>query len=137
MDPQQRMLLEMSYEAMENAGWQRESYAGSSTAVYAAIFPTDFYRNIYKDTLDLPTYCITGTEKAIRKQASFFFFFFWVFGWCHSQPLFAFQRATAPWAMWCVIDRGGLDPLSRYLSNVKRDSLTPKNVSGQPHLACI
>ena len=73
MDPQQRILLEMSYEAMENAGWQRESYAGSSTAVYAAMFTTDFDRNLYKDTLDLPTYYITGTEKAIRKQASFYF----------------------------------------------------------------
>ena len=76
-----------------------------------------------------------GAGELIRLLVSFWFF--WFFGWCHSQPLFAFQRATAPWAMWCVIDRGGLDPLSRYLSNVKRDSLTPKNVSGQPHLACI
>ena len=67
MDPQQRILLEMSYEAMESAGWQRESYAGSSTAVYAASFTQDFSRNIYKDTLDLPTYNITGTETAIRK----------------------------------------------------------------------
>lgn len=68
MDPQQRILLEMSYEALENAGWGRETYGGTSTAVYAAMFTTDFDRNLYKDTLDLPTYYITGTEKAIRKQ---------------------------------------------------------------------
>ncbi|KAK7752884.1 Type I Iterative PKS [Diatrype stigma] len=65
MDPQQRILLEMSYEALESAGWGRETYAGTDTAVYAAMFTTDFDRNLYKDTLDLPTYYITGTEKAI------------------------------------------------------------------------
>lgn len=67
MDPQQRILLEMSYEALESAGWGRETYAGTDTAVYAAMFTTDFDRNLYKDTLDLPTYYITGTEKAICK----------------------------------------------------------------------
>ncbi|KAM0812782.1 putative polyketide synthase protein [Seiridium cardinale] len=65
MDPQQRMLLEMTYEALESAGWSRESVAGSSTSVYAAMFTTDYDRNLYKDTLDLPVYYITGTEKAI------------------------------------------------------------------------
>ncbi|KAI5925744.1 polyketide synthase [Camillea tinctor] len=65
MDPQQRILLEMSYEAFESAGWPRETYAGSNTAVYAAMFTTDYDRNLYKDPLDLPVYYITGTEKAI------------------------------------------------------------------------
>ncbi|KAI1379852.1 hypothetical protein F4677DRAFT_297172 [Hypoxylon crocopeplum] len=65
MDPQQRILLEMSYEALENAGWRREALAGTKTAVFAAMFTTDFERNLYKDPLDLPTYYITGTEKAI------------------------------------------------------------------------
>ncbi|KAI1494570.1 polyketide synthase [Biscogniauxia mediterranea] len=65
MDPQQRILLEMSYEAFESAGWPRETYAGSNCAVYAAMFTTDYDRNLYKDPLDLPVYYITGTEKAI------------------------------------------------------------------------
>lgn len=65
MDPQQRFLLEMSYEALENAGWSREHIAGSSTSVYTAMFTADYERNLYKDPLDLPTYYTTGTEKAI------------------------------------------------------------------------
>ncbi|KAF3002248.1 t1pks [Neopestalotiopsis sp. 37M] len=65
MDPQQRILLEMTYEAIESAGWSRESIAGSETSVHAAMFTTDYDRNLYKDTLDLPVYYITGTEKAI------------------------------------------------------------------------
>ncbi|KAI0483791.1 polyketide synthase [Xylaria cf. heliscus] len=65
MDPQQRMLLEMSYEAFENAGWPRETYQGSDTAVYVAMFTTDFDRNMYKDPLDLPTHYLLGTEEAV------------------------------------------------------------------------
>lgn len=44
MDPQQRMLLEMSHEALETAGWTLDSRAGSNTAVYAASFTADFER---------------------------------------------------------------------------------------------
>jgi acyl transferase domain-containing protein/NADPH:quinone reductase-like Zn-dependent oxidoreductase/NAD(P)-dependent dehydrogenase (short-subunit alcohol dehydrogenase family) len=65
MDPQQRMLLEMTYEAFESAGWLRESLAGSNTSVHVAMFTNDYDRNLYKDPLDLPTYYITGIEKAI------------------------------------------------------------------------
>jgi acyl transferase domain-containing protein len=65
MDPQQRFLLEMSYEALENAGWSIDHVAGSSTSVYAATFTNDYERNLNKDVLDLPVYYSTGTEKAI------------------------------------------------------------------------
>lgn len=65
MDPQQRILLEMSYEALENAGIPRGTYKCSNTAVYAAIFPTDFDRNAYKDPLDMPAYSLVGSEEAL------------------------------------------------------------------------
>ncbi|KAK8104509.1 uncharacterized protein PG998_011542 [Apiospora kogelbergensis] len=65
MDPQQRFLLEMTYEALESAGWTREGVAGSNTSVYTAMFTADYERNLYRDPLDLPVYYITGTEKAI------------------------------------------------------------------------
>ncbi|VUC29994.1 unnamed protein product [Clonostachys rosea] len=64
-DPQQRMLLETTYEALENAGWSREAVAGSNTAVYAATFTADFDRNLYKDTLDLPVHYLAGSEESI------------------------------------------------------------------------
>ena len=35
MDPQQRMLLEIAYEALENAGIPLEEFVGTDTAVYA------------------------------------------------------------------------------------------------------
>lgn len=65
MDPQQRILLEMAYEALESAGSAREVFAGSRTAVYAAIFGTDYERNLCKDVLDLPIYQSVGTGAAI------------------------------------------------------------------------
>lgn len=65
MDPQQRILLELAYEALESAGWTREGIAGSRTAVYAAIFGTDYERNLCKDVLDLPIYQSVGTGAAI------------------------------------------------------------------------
>ncbi|KAK7222876.1 hypothetical protein V2G26_010879 [Clonostachys chloroleuca] len=64
-DPQQRMLLETTYEAFENAGWPRDVVAGSNTAVYAATFTADFDRNLYKDTLDLPVHYLAGSEESI------------------------------------------------------------------------
>lgn len=64
-DPQQRILLELAYEALESAGWIRESYEKSRTAVYAAIFGTDYERNLCKDVLDLPIYQSVGTGAAI------------------------------------------------------------------------
>ncbi|KAK7755565.1 Type I Iterative PKS [Diatrype stigma] len=65
MDPQQRILLELVYEAFEKAGWPREKCRASHTAVYAAIFGTDYERNLYKDVLDLPMYQSVGTGIAI------------------------------------------------------------------------
>lgn len=65
MDPQQRILLEMAYEALESAGLSREAVGGSRTAVYAAIFGMDYERNLVQDVLDLPIYQSVGTGTAI------------------------------------------------------------------------
>ncbi|KAI0388909.1 polyketide synthase [Xylariaceae sp. FL0594] len=65
MDPQQRILLELAYEALDSAGWPREKLAGSRTAVYAAIFGYDYERILCKDVLDMPVYQSVGTGIAI------------------------------------------------------------------------
>lgn len=39
MDPQQRMLLEIAYEAVENAGILLDDFMGTDTAVYAGLCP--------------------------------------------------------------------------------------------------
>ena len=48
-DPQQRILLETTYEALENAGIPMESLKGTDTAVFAALFARDYDRMGYKD----------------------------------------------------------------------------------------
>ncbi|CAH0056839.1 unnamed protein product [Clonostachys solani] len=65
MDPQQRMLLELTYEALENAGLPREQYSGSNTGVFGALFITDFDRNVLKDTIGKSPYALLGQEEAM------------------------------------------------------------------------
>ncbi|CAH0027307.1 unnamed protein product [Clonostachys rhizophaga] len=65
MDPQQRILLEMTYEALESAGMPREQYRGSNTGVFGALFITDFDRNMLKDTIGKSPYTLLGNEEAI------------------------------------------------------------------------
>lgn len=65
IDPQQRILLETTYEAFENAGIPIVKARGSSTAVYTATFTRDYDRNIYKDPGDIPKYHVTGSGEAI------------------------------------------------------------------------
>ncbi|KAL8707717.1 MAG: hypothetical protein Q9220_007297 [cf. Caloplaca sp. 1 TL-2023] len=65
IDPQERLLMELTYEAFENAGISREGIAGTATSVYTAIFPTDYNHHLHKDTMELPTYYMTGVEMAM------------------------------------------------------------------------
>lgn len=65
MDPQQRILLETTYDAFQSCGSTLESVRGSNTAVYIATFSSDYDRIIQKDTDDIPRYHTTGTGEAI------------------------------------------------------------------------
>ncbi|KAK2767749.1 Type I Iterative PKS [Arachnomyces sp. PD_36] len=65
IDPQQRIQLEVAYEALENAGIPLERVRGSDTAVYAAVFSQDYAQMQFKDLDDLPKYHMTGTGNAI------------------------------------------------------------------------
>lgn len=47
MDPQQRMLLEVSYDALENAGTPLERITGSSTGVFVGISTNDYVQLQY------------------------------------------------------------------------------------------
>jgi acyl transferase domain-containing protein len=74
MDPQQRILLETTYEALENAGIPMENLKGSDTAVYAALFARDYDRMGYKTLEGLSQFHITGTGEAIvANRISHFF----------------------------------------------------------------
>ena len=61
MDPQQRMLLECSYEALENAGLGVESVANTDTGCYVGCFNKDYHELLMADAECSPKYSGTGT----------------------------------------------------------------------------
>ncbi|CRG89167.1 putative polyketide synthase 17 [Talaromyces islandicus] len=65
IDPQQRLLMETVYEAMENGGFDMESFAGSDTSCYVGSFSHDYYEMIDRDVETAPIYSVTGNGTAI------------------------------------------------------------------------
>ncbi|KAL2883985.1 hypothetical protein SGCOL_000623 [Colletotrichum sp. CLE4] len=68
IDPQQRFLLEVSYEALENAGLRMEDLKGSPTAVYVGSFVKDYEQICLRDMDWQPQYAATGTGNAIMSN---------------------------------------------------------------------
>ncbi|KAH8586816.1 hypothetical protein B0O99DRAFT_748056 [Bisporella sp. PMI_857] len=65
MDPQQRLLLECVYEALENAGVPVSKISGTATKVYVGSFNRDYKDELQRDSEQMPTYYMTGTEQSI------------------------------------------------------------------------
>ena len=65
MDPCQRVLLELSYEAIENAGIRLEDFTGSDSAVYIASFNNDYPRMQGRDVYDAAPALLTGAAQTI------------------------------------------------------------------------
>lgn len=63
MDPQQRVLLEVAWEALENAGQRRETFAGSQTGVFVGICNMDYAG--LQSPLNLDVYSSTGLAYSI------------------------------------------------------------------------
>ncbi len=61
MDPQQRMLAEVVWEAIENAGIPMEHLATSPTGVFIGISNSDYARLLHESVKDLTAYSATGT----------------------------------------------------------------------------
>ena len=65
MDPQQRILLEVTRAAIEDAGWSLAGLAGSQTGVFVGASSTDFWAGRYEDTAGLDRYGMTGGAMSI------------------------------------------------------------------------
>ncbi|PQE13487.1 hypothetical protein CJF32_00005378 [Rutstroemia sp. NJR-2017a WRK4] len=74
IDPQQRLLMETVYEAMESGGLTIESLKGSDTAVYVGVMAVDYQDVLMRDVNSLPTYFATGISRSIISNRISYFF---------------------------------------------------------------
>ncbi|KAH8651296.1 putative polyketide synthase [Xylariales sp. PMI_506] len=74
IDPQQRILLEVVYEAVESAGLTMNKLSGSDTACYVGIMCQDFFTVQAQDFLSIPKYAVTGIAASnASSRVSYFF----------------------------------------------------------------
>ncbi|KAJ5971601.1 PKS-NRPS protein [Penicillium vulpinum] len=74
MDPQQRILLEVVYEALESAGCAMERMQGSDTSVYVGSMTGDYHEMLLRDPEDMPKYMATGTARSILSNRISYFY---------------------------------------------------------------
>lgn len=74
MDPSQRLMLEVAYEAFESAGLTLDAVAGSNTCVYAAQWACDYRDMLARDLQNAPTYAATGTGTTLLSNRLSWFF---------------------------------------------------------------
>ena len=60
IDPQHRLLLEVAWEALENAGQVREAYENSATGVYIGLWTKEYENRLYESATDDDFYSVTG-----------------------------------------------------------------------------
>lgn len=64
MDPQQRLFLMTTYEALEDAAIPIEALRGSNTGVFASIFERSYDRMAHKDLSTITTTHLNGTGES-------------------------------------------------------------------------
>lgn len=65
MDPQQRVVMEVTWEALERAGIAATALAGSKTGVFVGVSNYDYNRLLCRDHATMDAYSSTGTILAI------------------------------------------------------------------------
>jgi zearalenone synthase (highly reducing iterative type I polyketide synthase) len=76
MDPTARMLLEVTYEALENAGLPIENLVGSDTSCYVGCFTRDYHEMLMRDAETSPMYAGTGTGFSLLSNRLSWFYDF-------------------------------------------------------------
>ncbi|MFB8795997.1 MAG: SDR family NAD(P)-dependent oxidoreductase [Microcoleus sp.] len=78
MDPQQRILLEVTWEALENAGLNAQALTGSKTGVFVGIYNCDYDRLLVKDEEGKHSniYASTGNTLSVASGRVAYFFGF-------------------------------------------------------------
>jgi hybrid polyketide synthase/nonribosomal peptide synthetase ACE1 len=74
IDPQQRLLMETVYEALEAGGHPIEGLRGSNTAVFVGVMGVDYENLLMRDFNQVPTYFATGTSRAVLSNRISYFF---------------------------------------------------------------
>lgn len=64
VDPQHRLLLEVAWEALEDAGQVREAYEGSATGVYTGLWTNEYEARLYESATERDFYSVTGCLRA-------------------------------------------------------------------------
>ena len=65
MDPQQRITLEVAWEALENAGQAPNGLAGSQTGVFMGVCSSDFALETLRHPLDFTAHASTGSAHSV------------------------------------------------------------------------
>lgn len=75
MDPQQRIVLEVAWEALERAGYAPTELTGSRTGVYVGVSTTDYVRMRQQlgDVRDVDAYQLVGEPSFIAGRVSYTF----------------------------------------------------------------
>ena len=76
IDPQQRLMLECTYEALENAGVPKESVVGRNVGVFVGGSYAEYASYCMKDTDTVPAYEATGTAQSILSNRVSYYFDF-------------------------------------------------------------
>jgi acyl transferase domain-containing protein len=64
VDPQHRLLLEVAWEALEDAGQVRSTYEGSNAGVFVGLWTSEYETRLYESGNEADFYSITGCARA-------------------------------------------------------------------------